>query len=224
MARPVVVVGGPTGPPGGPTGQTGPTGAEAATGPQGVQGPTGPIGTGPTGQQGHTGPEGTRGLTGPPGSLGSAGFTGPTGPVGATSTASTIFKDASLAGPYGPVGTGLTMIGLNLPHVVVSPATLGIEITGLVRSSVGGGGGGVTLSGRYSDVGSPPAAGETVDIGSPFSVVPQFFTSDAAGYYPFTVRMNAAFGTGTWWFDLAIASSSGLNAYVRDVYLTLIEY
>lgn len=98
MARPVVVVSGPTGPSGGPTGTTGPTGATGKTGSTGQRGATGPSGnastvTGPTGRLGSTGATGPQGssLTGPTGVSGPAGETGPsggptggTGPTGAT--------------------------------------------------------------------------------------------------------------------------------------------
>jgi len=224
MAQPVVVVGGPTGPSGGPTGPTGPI-AEASVGPQGIPGPTGPIGTGPTGPQGHTGTDGPKGLTGPPGSFGPVGSTGPTGSEGPPGVTSMAFKTAIVGGPYGPVGTAVTLIGLNLSHIVVgADAQLAIEISGMVRTSVpGGGGGGVNLSGRYGP-GAPPPAGETAVLGTGFPVTSQFFSTDPQGYFGFSVRLSAVFVPGTWWFDLSIASTVGNNAYVRDVYATLIEF
>lgn len=98
MARPVVVVSGPTGPSGGPTGATGYTGPTGKTGPTGQRGATGPGGTastvtGPTGRVGTTGSTGPQGssFTGPTGVTGPDGATGPdggptgfTGPTGAT--------------------------------------------------------------------------------------------------------------------------------------------
>lgn len=86
MARPIVLVLGPTGPSGGPTGSTGPTGALGLTGPTGQRGQTGAGGaassvTGPTG---NTGPAG---VTGPQGNT----VTGPTGGAGPTGSSGQAF-------------------------------------------------------------------------------------------------------------------------------------
>lgn len=224
MAQPVVVVGGPTGPSPGSTGPTGPVGAAGAVGSVGPIGPTGSIGTGPTGPLGHTGPDGPHGLTGPPGSLGAAGYTGPTGDPGADGTSIQGSAVASVIGPYGPVNTTLTLIGLGISYLVKSTGPVMVEISGLVRNSTGGTGGGVTLSGRYLENASPPVAGTTVGIGTAFPVTLNFFTTDALGYYGFSTRLLTNFPAMTvWWFDLAIASTAGATAYVRDVQLTLIE-
>lgn len=83
MARPIVLVNGPTGSSGGPTGATGPTGSTGVTGPTGFRGATGPSGanstvtgpTGNTGPTGYTGPQGNT-VTGP------TGYSGPTGSSG----------------------------------------------------------------------------------------------------------------------------------------------
>ena len=224
MAKPVVVIGGPTGPSGGPTGPTGAPGPAATIGPQGPPGPTGSIGTGPTGPQGHTGTDGPQGSTGPPGSFGGAGYTGPTGSQGAPGVSGMGFKTAIGAGPYGPNGTAPTLIGLTILHNLQFEARVAVEISGMVRNSAGGSGGGVNLVGRYGLGLVAPPAGETVELGLQFPVPAQFFTIDPQGYYGFTVRMHTTLSAGTWWFDLAISSTAGNNAYVRDVYLTLIEF
>lgn len=109
MARPVLVVGGPTGPSGGPTGPTGAPGP-AATGPTGV---TGPTGGGPTGPTGVTGPTGSTGFTGPPGSgatgpTGAGGGAGPTGATGATGATPSPF---SIAGTVTALNAGSTIGG-----------------------------------------------------------------------------------------------------------------
>lgn len=225
MARPVVVIGGHTGPSGGPTGPTGAPGPASTVGPQGPPGPTGSFGTGPTGPQGSTGTDGPKGLTGPPGSFGPAGSTGPTGAQGAPGDTLMAFKTAILGGPYGPIGTAPTLIGISIAHIVVgADARIAVDISGMVRNSAPGGAGATTsLSGRYG-TGAPPPPGEAVAIGTAFPVTSQFYSTDASGYYGFIVRMNGVFVPGTWWFDLAISSSTGVNAYVRDVYATLIEY
>lgn len=223
MAKPVVVIGGPTGPPGGPTGPTGAPGPAATIGPTGYLGPTGPSVTGPTGPQGFTGPDGPRGATGPAGSFGGAGYTGPTGAPGATGTTFRGFATAAVAGPYGPVDTTPTLIGLRASYVV-RPGVLSVEITGMVRNATGGSGGGVELSGRYGVGSVPPSAGETVNMGLGFPVLSRFFTTDGLGYYNFNVRMlTDGLAEGPMWFDLAINSTGGAVAYVRDVQLLLIE-
>jgi len=109
MARPVVVVVGPTGPSGGPTGSTGPTGATGATAAVGATGPTGPTGLGATGATGVTGPRGLTGFTGPatPGPTGPIGGTGPTG-LGATGPTGTqgVTGPTGFTGPSGgPTGS-----------------------------------------------------------------------------------------------------------------------
>jgi hypothetical protein len=98
MARPIVVVVGPTGPSGGPTGSTGNTGPSGASA-TGTTGPTGPTGGGATGPTGVTGPRGLTGYTGPPGNAGPTGLaaTGVTGPAGAQGV-------TGFTGPSGPTG------------------------------------------------------------------------------------------------------------------------
>lgn len=116
MARPVVVVGGPTGPSGGPTGDTGPTGPSGAAAATGATGNTGPTGLGATGPTGVTGPRGQTGYSGPPGSQGptglaATGVTGPTGETGPLGTGPTgpSGDTGPSGGPTGPTGpTGVT--------------------------------------------------------------------------------------------------------------------
>lgn len=86
MARPIVLVLGPTGPSGGPTGTTGPTGSLGLTGPTGQRGATGANGTASTvtGPTGNTGPTG---YTGPQGNT----VTGPTGNSGPTGSSGSAF-------------------------------------------------------------------------------------------------------------------------------------
>jgi hypothetical protein len=223
MAQPVVITGGPTGPAAGPPGPVGPTGAVGPAGLQGLPGETGPIGTGPTGPLGHTGPDGPRGATGPAGTFGGAGFTGPQGPPGATGSTFSGFGLSSVAGPFGPINTTPTLIGLAASYQYLG-GILSVDIVGMVRNSTGGSGGGVDLTGRYGPGSTPPAAGETVNIGSAFPVVQRFFTTDALGYYSFNVRYVLEDLTlGVYWFDLAINSTAGATAYVRDVQIILIE-
>lgn len=146
MARPVVVVVGPTGPSGGPTGATGNTGPTGASAAQGATGYTGPTGSGPTGATGVTGPRGLTGFTGPVGNNGPtgagsavAGPTGPTGNTGPTGSALTgptgnTGPSPGSTGPTGPTGptgnTGPTgPTGATGATGMTGPAqTLGIEI------------------------------------------------------------------------------------------------
>jgi hypothetical protein len=134
------------------------------------------------------------------------------------------FKSAIVGGPYGPIGTAPTLIGLTLLHNLSFEAQVAVEISGMVRNSAGGSGAGTNLVGRFGLGLVAPPAGETIELGLQFPVPAQFFTIDPQGYYGFTIRMHATLAAGTYWFDLAISSTVGNNAYVRDVYLTLIEF
>lgn len=137
VARPVVIVSGPTGPTGpavGPTGNTGPTGT--LTGPTGYTGNTGHTGassvvTGPTGAVGPSG------LVGPPGNsvTGTTGQTGPIGPTGpslllqgVTGSGSGSWQSGNLIFNWGSIPcnhTGVTAFFVtsyvnNAPVVVIS--------------------------------------------------------------------------------------------------------
>jgi len=134
------------------------------------------------------------------------------------------FVTADLIGPYGAIGITPTLIGLGALYLVSGSGRIAVEISGLVRNT-NPTGAGVNLSGRYFQGASAPLAGETVDIGTGFPITQHFYTTDPLGYYGFKCCYYSIFPTGqTWWFDLAIASTDGANAYVRDVQLTLIEY
>lgn len=120
MARPVVVISGPTGPSGGPTGATGPTGKTGPTAAAST-GPTGPTGLGATGPSGVTGPRGLTGYTGPLGNAGPTGLsatgtTGPTGPTGPTGV-----TGASLTGPTGNTGPSPGSTGPTGPTGMTGP-------------------------------------------------------------------------------------------------------
>jgi hypothetical protein len=214
MAQPVVVVGGPTGPSGGPTGPTGYTGPTAATGVTGYTGPTGV--TGPTGRVGATGAgafTGPTGYTGPPGSLGAAstGATGPTGPVGVFQSGS-----AALASPTGPMGTTPLMIGLNGDFVPAATGKIFIAIAGVALNTTGGGGS-INISGYYG-TGTAPSPGAAV-MGTLFSVTQHIITASAAAQAGFTILgliSGLTLGT-TYWIDLAVSTTTGANAFVKDV-------
>lgn len=234
MAQPVVVVRGPTGPGGGPPGPTGPQGV-ASTGAVGNIGPMGPTGAtgviGPTGEGAFTGPTGS---TGPPGSVGSASFivgpTGPKGDAGETGADGGIRnqKYYSTLGPYGPYGTVLTALGLNQTFVTSSGSDLlWMMITGMVRNAAGGAGGGVELSGRYGDSNFvlPPAAGATSGLGTSYNISVRAFITDPSDYVGFTIIAQGQFeGNTVYWFDLAVASTTGTDAYVRDIQMTWLEF
>jgi len=224
LAQPVVLVGGPTGPSGGPTGPTGPEGPASIVGPSGATGPMGPVGTGPTGPSGFTGPTGAAGRTGPGGSFGGVGQTGPTGPQGEQGVAYHGYNFAMLNGPIGPFATTPAAIGLGFSYGPVYDSLILVTITGMVRNSFGGAGGGTNLTGRYG-VSTPPVQGQTSFLGTAFPMTVHHFSTDPSGYSGFTTQLvYRSFGTDVTWFDLAISSTSGSNAYVRDVHLTLIEF
>jgi hypothetical protein len=215
MAKPVVVVGGATGPSGGPTGPTGPQGlqgSQGVIGPTGLTGPLGPTGsTGATGAGAFTGPTG---FTGPPGSFGgtgSIGATGPTGPVGVFQSGS-----AALASPTGPMGTTPLMIGLNGDFVPAATGKIFIAIAGVAVNTTGGGGS-VNISGYYG-TGTPPSPGTAV-TGTLFSVTQHIITASAAAQAGFTVLgLISGLTLGiTYWIDLAVSTTTGANAYVKDV-------
>lgn len=224
MAKPVVVIGGPTGPAGGPTGvvgPSGPTGGQGVTGPTGHTGPTGLGVTGPQGEGAFTGPTGN---TGPPGSgaPGAMGVTGPTGAPGESVVAAGRTNQAS--NTYGPYGTSPTSIGWgNITSY--TPSKTGqvfLIISGQARCSFGAGAGNMYISARYG-TGAPPNAGTSAagtEWGSKNHV-----SADSTEYAGFTITSLLFLGVGTaFWFDLAITSPSGNNAYVRDVNFTLLEF
>ena len=231
--RPVVVVHGPTGSTGAAGGPTGPTGSIGTT----VIGPTGPTGVrgvGPTGATGApgtlTGPSGPTGFTGPPGSVGITGSVGATGPTGFTGPAGAFSNDrfgwvysTATFGPYGAA----TLVGMGAAGSIYTKKASGfvlVMFSGMVRNSLGGVGATTTITGYYGS-GSIPAAGTPVGVFATFGSPQRYFSIDAAEYSGFTI---AAFvqmsGINAHWFDLGISSSSGNNAYVRDVQFNLIEF
>lgn len=125
MARPVVVVGGPTGPAGGPTGSTGSTGPTGRTGPTGAVGATGAAST-VTGNTGPTGARGQTGLTGPQGQS----VTGATGPNGSTAgdTGPTGATGSGGPGPTGPSGGPTGATGVSGPTGATGPLTGSLTI------------------------------------------------------------------------------------------------
>lgn len=223
MARPVVVVGGPTGPSAGPAGPVGPRGPTGDAGLPGGVGATGPIGTGPTGPLGNTGPDGPRGFTGPPGAFGPLGPTGYTGATGSAGALTRGYVSTVFAGPFGPISTVPVIVGVGASYIVRGTGPILALFTGLIRNSTGGAGGGTIVVGRYG-TGTPPAQGDSSNLGTSFPSPMNFFTTDDLGYYAFTSRLVAPLLVGaTYWFDLTIQSMSDPTAYVRDVHFTLIE-
>lgn len=220
MTKPVVVVGGPTGPSGGPMGETGPVGPIGETGPLGLTGPTGALGTGPTGATGAGAFTGPAGMTGPPGAgTPGLGFTGPTGAVGASVTASGAYLTSN--GPFGPYSVA-TSIGFGAVYTPTRTGKVLVMFSGMVRNSLGTPSASTLVSARYS-LGSPPIPGVAAsgtDFGSK-----NFVSGDANEYAGFTIFNIITLAIGTaFWFDLAISSSIGANAYVRDVQFVLLEF
>lgn len=226
-AFPVVVIGGHTGPGGGPTGPTGADGPVAALGPTGPRGMTGPDGTGPTGPPGLGAFTGPTGFTGPPGSFGGAGFTGPTGATGMTGprAAEGSFSNILVnqwAGPYGPYGVN-TMLGLGARYTTKLSGIIMMTWSGMVRNSAGGAGGGTNIQVRWNTGGSPSAGNPAT--GLQIGITVRSFAVNAADYVGFCIPMTMMFvpiGTDRW-YDLSIASTVGTNAYLQDVYLSIVE-
>jgi hypothetical protein len=224
MTRPVVVVHGPTGPSGGPTGATGPVGAVSTTGATGVRGPTGS--TGPTGVTGAastaTGPTG---MTGPVGSVGVIGPLGPTGPTGPQLANPNNWMRVYSSTVYGPIGTSFVHIGLggSWTYTLVASGVYLVIVSGIVRNSAGGAGGGTTIQ-FISGSGSPPTAG-VAPTGIQFGRDQRFFLTNAADQVGFTFPiMGSGWGTGVpIWHDLTVKSTVGTNAYVQDLHFVLIE-
>ena len=243
MAQPVVVVQGPTGPMGGPTGPTGP-GGPGVTGAVGGLGPTGPTGAGGPGPVGPTGITGPIGLVGPPGSPGPQstvtgptgpqgvggpgssvpGPTGPTGPVGAINSSRTRSYDD--LGPFGPYETA-SFIGLGGNTLFTTHTPGGYVLAtfnGMVRNSLGGAGAGTDVAAFYG-TGTAPAAGSTAAAGTQLGIPKRYFSKDDTEYSGFTITAFLPLAAATqYWFDLKINSTSGANAYVRDVQFTLVEF
>ena len=226
MAKPVVVVHGPTGPSGGPTGATGPQGTASitgATGPRGLTGFTGPSGvTGATGAGAFTGPTG---MTGPAGSVGGTGPFGPTGPAGPQLANPDNWMRVYSSTVYGPFGTSFGHIGIggSWTYTPVGSGVYLVIVSGIVRNSAGGAGGGTTIQ-FCSGGGSPPSAG-AAPAGIQFGRDQRFFLTNAADQVGFTFPiMVSGWGFGTpIWHDLTVKSSVGNNAYVQDLHFVLIE-
>lgn len=225
MARPVVVVGGPTGPASGLTGPTGPQGAASLTGATGPIGPTGPYGlTGPTGHTGLGAFTGPTGFTGPPGSVGAPstviGPTGATGPQGSIPTARSMFLTA--AGPFGPYGTSYTALGLGFTYTPVASGRVFLTFSGRARNSAGSTGG-VTIAGIYG-TGTAPAAGATTGLGTQFSIPQHMVAQSSSDQQAFTVMGVIDLTIGTpYWCGISILSTNGTNAYAMDIQFTLLE-
>jgi hypothetical protein len=223
MTRPVVVVHGPTGPSGGPTGPTGPIGAASATGATGVRGPSGVTGaTGPTGAASSvTGPTGMTGPVGQ-GGLGPIGPTGPVGPQLAIADHWTRVYDSTIYGPYGSSATHIGR-GTAWSYTLAGSGIYLVIVSGVVKNTAGGAGGGVTLQ-FMSGNGTPPVAGASA-TGFQFGRDLRLFLVDAADQVGFTFPIiGSGWGTtGTIWHDLTVRSSLGANAYVQDLHFVLVE-
>lgn len=227
MTKPVVVIGGPTGPAGGPTGPTGVTGSTGPTGFTGVRGQTGPLGTGPTGSTGAGAFTGPTGMTGPVGA-GGPGPIGPTGVTGPPLTNSGKVVSNSTNVVFGPYGTGTTVIGLGYTYVIKGPGGLLLVIaSGLARNAAGGAGAATLVSLRWG-TGTPPAAmsgnfGNTVGVNQNLFFVN---AADKAGWCIPWIGGGFAASPGVGaqiWFDLAVSSSVGTNAFVQDINFVVVE-
>jgi hypothetical protein len=220
MARPVVVIGGPTGPAGAPTGSTGPTGpagTASTTGATGATGPTGQFGTGPTGASSKvTGPTGRTGPAGSPGATGMQGPTGSTGTLGSGDSSRYFYGSHQSA--IGPYGISYAMAGLGITYTIKSSGSLLLIFSGVARNT----GGAITTIAAKWGAGSSPAAGGSevgVGIGSPQNIV-----CAAGEQVGFTINMVMSFaGQSLIWLDLAFKSSSGTTALIQDINFTLIE-
>lgn len=233
MAKPVVVIGGPTGPSGGPTGPTGAQGTASVTGATGYTGPTGIVGfTGPTGSPGAGAFTGPTGNTGPPG-IGSpstvAGPTGPQGPPGATGSGAgglPNFNYANAPTPAGNVSITETAMGLGQSGCVITPNKSGkvlVIFSGMVRNSTAAGDG-VQLTGRYGS-GTAPANGVTTGLGAAFSIPQSFIASTTTGRQGFCLHyVFSGLTLGTqWWFDISLVAISAGGASVFDVQFSAVE-
>lgn len=224
-AQPVVVIGGPTGPSGGPTGTVGPTGPQGPSGSTGVRGMTGPIGTGPTGPAGAGAFTGPTGQTGPAGSYGGAGTQGATGPTGPRTAAAANQRLSYHPQTFGPFGTSFVMVGLG-GYWQYQPAVTGallIIVSGLVRNSAGGAGAGTTLQLRWGN-GTAPAAGSAA-VGFQLGMDLRPFLTNPSDYVGFALPIVTFFTPdfSTHWFDLAVKSTVGNNAYLQDINFVLLE-
>lgn len=230
-AQPVVVIGGPTGPSGGPTGPTGPAGIATITGATGPSGPTGVLGsTGPTGAPGEGAFTGPTGMTGPPG-IGSPstipGPTGATGAVGAPGTASsdTTWDQGQVVSPVGNVSTTEVAMGLGTSFRIftINTGVVFVIISGIVLNSAAAGNG-VTITGRHG-IGTPPANGSAISLGTAFGASQHFVASTTAGQQGFCVHgivSGLPIGVAAW-FDLSIVAVTAGGATVKDVQFSVIE-
>ena len=234
MAQPVVVVGGPTGPSGGPTGPTGAPGTASVTGATGRTGPTGSVGlTGPTGMTGAGAFTGPTGRTGPPGigftgPTGMTGFTGPlgtgptgiTGPTGMTGPVGVFNAGSqSFAGPTGGWGTALLYCGIGLTFTPTQSTKIAAFITGLALNTTGGSGGNVNIFGYYGTGAAPAAGSAAPGTGTPFGTPLHCNCANNTATVGWTIMQVASgfvLGT-TYWFDVAIQTTTGTGCTVKDI-------
>lgn len=226
MARPVVVVGGPTGP------SNGPTGTRGATGPAGGLGPTGAIGalggTGPTGATGLQGAgafTGPTGATGPPGTGSPSTIPGPTGATGLQGSAGSPQAATNFVNsPTGNVSTAEVHMGLGA-NFSITPANTGkvfAIISGMVLNSTAAGNG-VNVRGRFN-TGTAPINGATAS-GNALGAIQHFVASTTTGQQGFCIHGIVSLTVGVaWWFDLSIQAVTGGGATVKDVQFSCLEF
>lgn len=220
MARPVVVVHGPTGPAGGPTGATGPQGTASITGATGPRGLTGPLGTGPTGATGAGAFTGPTGMTGPvgEGGLGPIGWTGPTGTFGSAG-----YVSNALYGYAGPYGTNFVNAGLGVTYTPKRSGLLLLIFSGVAYNAAAAGS---TVSVQLQwGTGTPPSVGSPQAGSTLFTNQVLSFTSPSQ-QSGFAINMVVDFTSQIGhqlWFDLAFKSGTGVGAYIQNITYTVVE-
>jgi hypothetical protein len=101
-----------------------------------------------------------------------------------------------------------------------------VIISGLARNSTGGAGAGTTISGRYSNSVPAPPPGASAALGTAFGSDQHIYMSNAADYVGFTVTaIISSLTTGIpCWFDLAVQSTAGSTAFLKDIQTVMIEF
>jgi hypothetical protein len=162
-------------------------------------------------------------MTGPVGAgvVGPIGLTGPTGPLIA---ASDRILSAYSGGVYGPYGTNSTMVGLGYTYTIKGTSgLLFIAVSGLARNSAGNAGTTVEL---HWQSGAPPPAGAAA-VGIMLGASQHLFLANAADKVGWCIHWIGGGFAGyvgqNIWFDLAIWSTTGNNAYVQDLNFVVIE-
>jgi fructose-specific phosphotransferase system IIC component len=113
-------------------------------------------------------------------------------------------------------------LGGSIIHNMVGQGKAFLMFSGLVRNT--GGNGGATISGRLGlypgpSIGAPATGGQFGSTQHPFMAS----STDWQSFSIFAIISGFTVGS-TYWFDLAINSTTGNNLFLQDVQFAMIEF